>query len=235
MTRWTDHAFAFLLVVALPTYAAVGYRSFVARVRAGGEPVRIREYWKTIGLQWGLVALLALLWWASDRSFDASLPAGRLRYYGVAVTTVVLLVLAMQWRSIQRMTPEQREPLRQQLASVSDLLPRTARGHGVFQRLALTAGICEEVLFRGFLLWYLTPVLGVVGAVVAGAVVFGLGHAYQGKAGVMKTGIVGLLAGVFATLGGTLLWPIILHAAIDLQGGAVGYLLLREDATPPQG
>lgn len=105
----------------------------------------------------------------------------------------------------------------------------------MFQRLALTAGICEEVLFRGFLLWYLTPVLGVVGAVVAGAVVFGLGHAYQGKAGVMKTGIVGLLAGVFATLGGTLLWPIILHAAIDLQGGAVGYLLLREDATPPQG
>lgn len=229
MTAWTDHAFAVLLVIALPSYAAASYRSFVERARAGGEPVRIREYWKTIALQWGLVGLLAVVWWANDRSFVVAFPDRRVALVGAAVCALVLLALGAQWVGITRLSHEQREPLRRQMATVADLLPRTARGHRVFQGLAITAGICEEILFRGFLLWYLTPVVGVTAAVVLGAVAFGFGHAYQGKAGVIKTTVVGLFAGGLATLGGTLLWPMILHAAIDLQGGAVGYLLLKDE------
>jgi hypothetical protein len=43
---------------------------------------------------------------------------------------------------------------------------------------------------------------------------------------------VGLPAGALYVWGGTLLWPIILHAALDLQGGAVARLIYDEDKGP---
>ena len=53
--------------------------------------------------------------------------------------------------------------------------------------------------------------------VVIAAVAFGLAHAYQGRAGVVLTGVLG---GVMAALyvgTGSLLLPVLLHAAIDLR------------------
>jgi membrane protease YdiL (CAAX protease family) len=56
---------------------------------------------------------------------------------------------------------------------------------------------------------------------------FGLGHAYQGAAGIVKTGIVGLLmAGAYVGTG-SLLAPMLLHVVIDLTSGMVAYLALR--------
>ncbi len=53
---------------------------------------------------------------------------------------------------------------------------------------------------------------------------FGLGHLYQGAAGVVKTGVSGLLAGLLYLLTGSLWIPMLLHAAVDLHAGALGYL-----------
>ena len=53
--------------------------------------------------------------------------------------------------------------------------------------------------------------------VLLGAAAFGLAHAYQGVAGIVTTGILG---GVLAALyldTGSLLLPVLLHAAIDLR------------------
>jgi uncharacterized protein len=91
----------------------------------------------------------------------------------------------------------------------------------------VTAGFCEELWFRGFLIAYLAQWIGWWQAAVASSVLFGIGHACQGPAGVPKTTGVGL---VFAALYGYSgsLWPsIVLHAAIDVQSGAIGYEALR--------
>jgi len=99
-------------------------------------------------------------------------------------------------------------------------LPQTAAERRWFAVVSLTAGICEEVLFRGFLLHYLhvfpwklplTPVL------LIAAVIFGLQHLYQGIAGTMLTGVMGLLFSLLFLLTGTLLVPMILHALLDLR------------------
>jgi membrane protease YdiL (CAAX protease family) len=69
---------------------------------------------------------------------------------------------------------------------------------------------------------------------IASAIVFGLAHAYQGAAGIVKTTVVGLvMAGLYAYSGS--LWPgIVLHAALDLQGGAVAYQVLSSTALVPR-
>ena len=98
--------------------------------------------------------------------------------------------------------------------------------------VAITAGICEEIIFRGFLLRYLHVfpwTLNLTLALLISSVIFGFHHLYQGAGGVAGTAIVGVLFGLLFVLTGSLLLPIIFHGAIDLRLLAV----LRPPAETP--
>jgi uncharacterized protein len=113
--------------------------------------------------------------------------------------------------------------LRQSRAVGTVFLPHTTGERSVWFWLSVTAGFCEELWYRGFLIAYLAQWIGWWQASIASSVLFGIGHAYQGTASVLKTTGVGL---VFAALYGYSgsLWPsIVLHTAIDMQGGAIGH------------
>jgi membrane protease YdiL (CAAX protease family) len=104
------------------------------------------------------------------------------------------------------------------------LLPETAAERFAFVLLSLTAGICEEALYRGFLIRYLhdlAPALPLLVALAAAALLFGLAHLYQGGAALLRTAITGLAFGLLFVVTGSLLPCIVLHALIDLQGAYV--------------
>ena len=93
------------------------------------------------------------------------------------------------------------------------VLPHTRADLYWFGGVSLTAGFCEEFLFRGYFIWALARWLGWCGAATLSAVFFALWHAYQGWNGVLRTGIFGafftLVMAVFHSL-----WPAIaLHAS----------------------
>lgn len=99
------------------------------------------------------------------------------------------------------------------------LLPETPAEKNVFAGLSVTAGFCEELVFRGFLLLVFTDSLGTAGAVGLSTVVFALSHAYQEPKGAARAGLLGLLLALPPVLSGCL-WPsIVAHTAIDLLGG----------------
>lgn len=89
--------------------------------------------------------------------------------------------------------------------------------------VSISAGICEEILYRGFLTHYFSGTLvagfhfGTVGAWLVCALAFGLAHAYQGAAGIVRTTVAGLVLGLIAILCGSLLACIVLHSLADLQ------------------
>ncbi|HEY9476397.1 MAG TPA: GNAT family N-acetyltransferase, partial [Mycobacteriales bacterium] len=100
------------------------------------------------------------------------------------------------------------------------LLPRTTRERQVFVWLALTAGVCEEVLYRGFLLAVvaaLAPGLRPWGSVAVAGLAFGVAHAYQGAAGVVATGILGGCLTILYLGSGSLLLPVLYHVLVDLR------------------
>ena len=109
------------------------------------------------------------------------------------------------------------------------LMPQDAQEEATFSWLSITAGICEEILYRGFVLVVLTPLLGTVGAVAVSSIVFGLGHAYQGVGGFAKTSAVGFALAGLTLLSGSLWIPMVVHAALDLNAG---YLARRCLVTP---
>ncbi|MGH7460499.1 MAG: lysostaphin resistance A-like protein [Longimicrobiales bacterium] len=99
------------------------------------------------------------------------------------------------------------------------LLPQTAREKFAFVFLSITAGICEELVFRGFLISALTVTWGTAAALVISSALFGLLHAYQGAAGALRAGALGLALAIPFILSGSLLPSIAAHTLIDLIGG----------------
>jgi membrane protease YdiL (CAAX protease family) len=57
--------------------------------------------------------------------------------------------------------------------------------------------------------------------VILSTVIFGLGHAYQGVKGIVKTGAAGLVLALLAVGSGSLFIPILLHAVGDLTSGRI--------------
>jgi uncharacterized protein len=57
--------------------------------------------------------------------------------------------------------------------------------------VSITAGFCEEFLFRGYFIWVFAPWLGWWGAATLSLAIFAVAHIYQGWNGVLRTGIMG--------------------------------------------
>jgi membrane protease YdiL (CAAX protease family) len=110
------------------------------------------------------------------------------------------------------------------------LLPRTRRERHLFTVVGVTAGICEEWLYRGFFLAVVSALAGRPPApvlVLVAAAAFGLAHAYQGPAGILTTAVLGGVLAALYLATGSLLLPVLLHAAIDLR-----FLLVPAAALP---
>jgi uncharacterized protein len=110
------------------------------------------------------------------------------------------------------------------------LLPRSPGEKAAFVGVSVTAGVCEELVFRGFLIPALVVVLGSLPlAVVVSSLVFGFLHGYQGVVGIVRTGTLGLLLAIPFVVTGSILPSIIAHFALDVIAGIwlAGWLTRR--------
>jgi membrane protease YdiL (CAAX protease family) len=222
-----QHLLALFLIVLGPIW---DYFHTLPLKASPSGPARLRYYQRT--MLW--------LWISSAIACWASLPGGFFALFslsgmgiraawlpgwpwwvlaGICVLVVLLqLVLpvvqvTVKYRNRPFLEPRQLEPLR-------FFLPASPLERRWFAALSLTAGFCEELLFRGFLLRYLhcTPFhLGLIWVVLISAVVFSAHHLYQGKSGVISTGIGALIFTAILLVTGSLLAGMIYHALADLS------------------
>jgi membrane protease YdiL (CAAX protease family) len=217
------------LVVIAPLYSCFAG----ARIARGYAPARTSAYARTIA-SWWLIAITTLFaWWYLGRPLGAlglRLPFDARSVAGVTLCVLMLAYMNGQWRALKRLTPDKVERVAASLGRTVAVLPHTPGEYRWFLALSATAGICEELLYRGYLVALAYPLLTIAGAVVAAALIFGLAHAYQGALGVIKTAGAGLALGVVYVATGSLLWPIILHTLLDVAGGTLAYRVLRASA-----
>lgn len=189
---------------------------------------RMHAYAFLIAYQWALVASVVALWYATERPWSALL-LGTPNRWGLAVGLVLAgayIVLAVMQIRVVASRPNLSERVRAQFAEIESIVPHTPRQRRLWTFAAITAGCCEEVLFRGFLLAFVASFTGLVAAVVISSVLFGFFHAYYGWRGILKTGAFGLVMAVIAVGSASLIPVIIIHAAVDLASGHLGYLVL---------
>jgi CAAX protease family protein len=237
---------AVYLVVGEPFVGYVLHRRFEGRLRT--DPAARRSFYRRLlVLEWGL-ALVALVVWAAAADVSAAqvglvLPQrwpGVISWLACAALLVLVLVSTRALRSgalagpppeVLRMTrPGEARHAEPPGHATLALLPRSTSERRLFGLVGVTAGVCEEWLYRGFFLAVvgaLLPGLPTAGLVLVAGVAFGLAHAYQGLSGILTTGVLGgVLAGVYLSTG-SLLLPVLLHAAIDLR-----FLLVPSSALP---
>lgn len=215
------------------------YRVLKVSLANGDVMARLRVYKRAIAFEW-VSALLALLALGFDwsRLTPKLLPidrgwllrsvwgghTGRSTLGGMAAGAALAIIgLAIAGRrGKRRRSPARRKSppeFKKLLPDFSALIPVSAHERYLWSGVAVSAGVCEEVVFRGWLLPTLSvlPSMTGVALICAASVLFGLAHVYQGVAGVIVTSFIGAVFCVLYVITGSLLVPIVLHILIDVR------------------
>ena len=231
MPNAVDLAFAAIVFVAgaLLDYFVL-WPYLLRKVSGADAGARTRVYSIIMAWLWLATIFVAGRWRLLARPWAALwlvAPSG----WRLAPSVLAVLAAAALWvsqvRALGRLSAEKRANLRQRLGHLLPLAPHTTAEYRWWLCVSITAGICEELLYRGFLVWALQYWAGLGWAAVISIVVFGAGHAYQGKDVVRPTVAGAVLQGI-ALLTQSLVPGIVVHAMLDVMSGTSGYILLRE-------
>jgi len=183
-----------------------------------------------LGLRWPDLAGLGSSVWRETSApaltdgaggIDLETVAGML--VGLLVgTLLVVVVIRVAARARRAAHPDDAGPALPLAgsAALAPMLPTTPRGRRGWAALSVTAGVTEEITYRGVVVLTLALVLPTADprvVVVLAAVLFGLAHAYQGPLGMVATALAGaVFAGIYLGTG-SLLVPMVLHVLVDLR------------------
>lgn len=227
-----DIAFCFFLIVAWPVYAKwVEWPRFRQSVEKDPRRALRREYKMTLLQQWVITAIASFIWLHAGRSWESigMRPMAGWRLWGsVALVLAVFVLHAYQVWMLDR-NAKARTAARnsKSIQSLETILPHTDAELRWFFLVSMTAGFCEEFLFRGYLIHALAPLFTWWGAAALALIPFGLLHGYQGRSGILKTAIVGAFMTLIVAVTHSLIPAMVLHAVIDIGGGVVTYTVLK--------
>jgi uncharacterized protein len=219
-----------VLGVLIPWRGRVRLRKLLSRPAADTKE-KLALYGATIGFQWLLFGVVA--WRAFARGFTAA-DLGLARGVGIAPISWSMvgtaLLCTFQWFNLRRVGRINAPSVDLMRKLTERLLPAKPVEFAPYCALAITAGVCEEFLYRGFAIAALSragaPLWSVV---ILSSVLFGLAHAYQGRGGIVGTGLLGLLFSLMRIVFNSLVPVMVWHAAVDVTAGVAGpRFLLRK-------
>ena len=208
-----------------PVYIYLTYEKDKQKLLA--DPTKkVALYYSTIIHLWLPTSLLLSLLY--NKTFDWS-DVGLVVHWDLMnqiMTAALMMVIAYFYVSIKKLKNDRdlRQLFLKQMESLAYIMPTQPKELKIFTfGISVTAGICEELLFRGYLLYLFESYMPIYLAVIVSSLLFGLGHIYQGIAKVLQTAFYGLvLAGVY-WLTDSILLPILIHIATDVYAGLASY------------
>ena len=188
-----------------------------------------------VGL-WLLTGLGVSLWVYEGRAWNAialSVPDGWRAWSSASLVMIIALLQAWRASKVAR-SALRREKLRDdlgRLGTIAPMIPRTRSEFHLYVAMGLTAGICEEFLCRGYLIWLFHNWFEWWVAAAASLAVFALAHSYQGAKGILVAAVGGAFMTGTVAIFGSLLPAMAIHAALDIITGYADWLAIRENAS----
>lgn len=227
---WDFLLIFFLLAVVVP------WRGWARMQRLTALPSvtsrdRMLLYLTSIATQWAITVVIA--WRAFARGLSSaemglkSTPLAGLLLIGVGGAA---LFGTAHWFNLRRVG-KSTNPAVEQLRSLgAKIFPHSKRELALFVLLSMTAGICEEFIYRGYVCGALFHVHAPVWSVLLiSSALFGLAHAYQGRGGVVGTLLLGAVFGLTRILYDSLVPVVLWHATVDIVAGLAGRRYLTEN------
>jgi len=147
-------------------------------------------------------------------------PIAILRDLGIAIVFLIIASLILNGIGhLLKATPNE---------AIRNALPRTGVEMVLWVLLSLTAGFCEETIFRGYLQRQFAALTrSAAGGIVLQGIAFGGGHGYQGWRYMLIISVFGILFGLLAQWRRSIRPGMMAHAIQDALGGLVGGHFLR--------
>jgi hypothetical protein len=124
-------------------------------------------------------------------------------------------------------------PLRPRLLKIyrdyETLFPRSRSELAGSWIASVAAGGGEEIVYRGFLLWYGAMLAGPLAGLVGSSILFGFAHGYQRRFGIFFATLAGALLGSVYLLSGSLALVMWMHATYNIATFTLGRHLLAQD------
>jgi uncharacterized protein len=220
---WDIWLIFFLLTVILPWRGSARMKKLLAMPHVSSRE-RLVLFASTIAFQW--LAVVAVAWRAWAHGYTAPQLGltlhhqTRLVVAGVFGAATFALLQWLNFRRVGRVPIERRGPLQ---AIAERILPQSTIELLPYLALAITAGLCEEFLYRGFAMAVLSRLgLQSWAVVLLSAILFGLAHSYQGRGGVVMTLLIGIALGASRIAYDSLVPAIFWHGAVDVAAGIAG-------------
>jgi uncharacterized protein len=203
-------------VIVLAVEAALAWSAQLrtAQMHAVDHAGRLRMYERTILVEWLVLALVIV----GVRLYGSPLTAvfgerwHSLRQVstdiGIALVFLIVSIMVLSALSGHHKGPD---------ASTAFLFPRGAPEISTWILVSLTAGICEEALFRGYLQrQFMAFTRNAAIGIALSAAAFGAAHAYQGWWHAAQIAALGAVLGALAYWRRTVRPGMIAHAAQDI-------------------
>ncbi len=108
-------------------------------------------------------------------------------------------------------------------SAANPLLPTVPSGVAgilVWIGVSVSAGICEEIVFRGYLQRQLAALSGSTSLAILGqAIAFGIAHGYEGMGAVIRIVVYGVAFGLLAQWRGNIRAGVLAHVGWDILAG----------------
>ena len=107
--------------------------------------------------------------------------------------------------------------------AVQFLFPHGGMEVALWILLSVTAGICEEAIYRGYLQrQFMALTKNAPLGIILSATIFGMSHAYQGRRHAIQIGVLGVMSGILAHWRKSVRPGMFAHALQDTIGGLLG-------------
>jgi membrane protease YdiL (CAAX protease family) len=213
-----------LMLVAFAGWT-FGAEILADQMRAAANPNRVRVYLVTTFVEWFFFVLV--ITGVRHGGASVSLVLGDhwhtarqvLRDIGIAAGFwVVALPLLRIFARLLRVDAQGRD--------LQFILPHGGAEITLWIALSVSAGICEETIFRGYLQrQFMALTKSAPAGILISAAAFGAAHAYQGSRRSILIGLFGAMFGILAYWRGSVRPGMIAHAWQDSLGGVVGGLM----------
>jgi uncharacterized protein len=210
-----------LLILVLIGFSLLGARSGQRMMRHG----RVVPYLFTTAFEWIVVAYIA--WGVKRRGLRLAdilgefspRPRAVLRDVGIAAGFLVVaqVVLGLIGHLLKSAPNE----------AIRAMLPQTALEMATWVLLSFTAGVCEEIMFRGYFLRQFTAWTGAAGGIILQGILFGFGHGYQGWKLMTVIAVYGMMFGLLARWRRSVRPGMFAHFTQDAAGGLLSRYLMH--------
>jgi uncharacterized protein len=228
-----DHLIAVSICFISPLLSYWDFKKRLKDVENGKAYNRIKEYSYTMAIMWSICALTFITWQVQGYELSALGLVYKMNLASwiiVGIGSFLTVIFMIESKKMRGASKEQTSETYEHFGDLIQILPHTKHELKLFYGTSITAGVVEEIMYFGFLLWYMSQLMPFWGAVVFSVLFFGFAHIYQGMQNVIKVTAISAVLMTVYLLTDSLLLPIILHALFDMSQGKLAYDVIRKQS-----